>query len=52
LGDSGLRLYMGRRRVGRYRIMQHRWEIQRPFHLFVDEAALPDPAAGARSEGG
>jgi hypothetical protein len=50
LGDSGLRLYMGKHLVGRYRIMQHYWEIQRPFHLFVDEAALPDPEAGARSK--
>jgi hypothetical protein len=52
LGHSGPRLYIGKRLVGRYRIMQHHWQIQRPFHLFVDEAALPDPAAGARSEGG
>lgn len=43
LGVSGLRLYMGERLVGRYRMMEHCWEIQRPFHLFVDVAELPDP---------
>jgi hypothetical protein len=34
-------LWIGERRVGHYDPRQQRWEIQRPFHLVVDERALP-----------
>lgn len=42
---EGNRLYfdlrLGRRLVGSYDPQQQRWEIRRPFHLLVDESALP-----------
>jgi len=34
-------LWIGSRRVGNYDPQQQRWEIQRPFHLLLDERALP-----------
>ncbi len=34
-------LWIGGRRVGNYDPQQQRWDIQRPFHLLVDERALP-----------
>jgi len=34
-------LWMGQRRVGNYDPQRQRWDIQRPFHLLVDERALP-----------
>jgi len=39
-------LWMGQRRVGNYDPQRQRWDIQRPFHLLVDERALP----GSRAE--
>ena len=38
-------LWIGRRRVGSYDPKGQRWEIQRPFHLLVDEGALPGATA-------
>jgi hypothetical protein len=34
-------LWIGQRMVGHYDPQQQQWEIQRPFHLLVDEGALP-----------
>jgi signal peptidase len=34
-------LLAGRRVVGRYNHSRRRWDIKRPFKLFVDEASLP-----------
>jgi len=42
LGDSSPRLYLGEHLVGRYCPMTRRWEIRRPWHLFIDADALPD----------
>ncbi|MBU0492288.1 MAG: hypothetical protein KKA73_05640 [Chloroflexi bacterium] len=42
-------LWIGRRMVGSYDHQQQRWEIQRPFHLFVDEGALPGAVAGSEA---
>jgi hypothetical protein len=39
-------LWIGRRMVGSFDPRQQRWEIRRPFHLLVDEAALPGGTAG------
>jgi hypothetical protein len=36
-----LDLWMGQRRVGNYDPQKQRGDIQRPFHLLVDERALP-----------
>lgn len=45
---AGNRLYIdlriGRRVVGNYDPQQQRWQIQRPFHLLVDERTLPGVA--------
>ncbi len=40
------KLMVGGRVVGQYDIQQQEWHIDRPFRLFVDEAALPAPEAG------
>ena len=34
-------LLLGKRRIGYFNPQQQCWEIQRPFHLLVDEAGLP-----------
>ncbi len=34
-------LLLGQRVIGRYDDYRHQWQIQRPFHLFVDGRALP-----------
>ena len=34
-------LWIGGRRVGNYDPQQQRWDIQRPFHLLVNERTLP-----------
>lgn len=36
------RLFLGNRDVGRYSTSLGRWEIRRPFRLFVNEASLPE----------
>jgi hypothetical protein len=41
-GQVKLQLLVGRRVVGRYDGRRCQWNIQFPFRLFVDEAALPD----------
>ena len=41
-GGTELQLMMGRRMIGRRRAGGSRWEISRPFDLFVDEGLLPD----------
>ena len=40
-GRDRFQLLLGRRIIGRYDDYRHRWQIQRPFHLFVDRRALP-----------
>lgn len=40
-GDARLTLIMGKRVIGRRLPGQARWEIRRPFRLFVDERGLP-----------
>ncbi|MFC1830354.1 hypothetical protein ACFL0O_12190 [Thermodesulfobacteriota bacterium] len=40
-GHNHTRLLLGERVVGRYNIRHGRWQIQRPFRLFVDETSLP-----------
>ncbi|MHB8910467.1 MAG: SynChlorMet cassette protein ScmC [Syntrophales bacterium] len=40
-GREQLQLLLGRRIIGRYDDHKHQWQIQRPFHLFVDGSALP-----------
>jgi len=42
-----LKLLMGSRTVGHYDHRFSRWCIRRPFRLFVDEQALPDPESKA-----
>jgi signal peptidase I len=44
-GQDQLRLLLGRRVIGRYDARQRQWEIQRPFRLLLNEAALPGPQA-------
>lgn len=44
-------LCVGQRRVGHYDPQQQAWDIQRPFHLLVDEATLPGNAR-RKDEGG
>jgi hypothetical protein len=39
-------LWVGKRVVGHYDPWQQHWEIQRPFHLVVDEGTLPGAATG------
>ena len=40
-GRDQFQLLLGRRIIGRYDERRHQWQIQRPFHLFVDGGALP-----------
>lgn len=40
-GRDQLQLLLGQRLIGRYDNNRHQWQIQRPFHLFVDGRALP-----------
>ena len=40
-GRDQFQLLLGRRIIGRYDDHRHQWQIQRPFHLFVDGRALP-----------
>ncbi len=40
-----LQLLMGRRVIGRWLPGRTRWQIRRPFRLFVDEESLPDNKA-------
>ncbi len=40
-GRHQVQLLMGQRIIGRYDDQRHQWQIQRPFHLFVDGRALP-----------
>lgn len=40
-GGDQFHLLLGRRVIGRYDDCGRRWQIQRPFHLFVDGRALP-----------
>jgi signal peptidase len=40
-GRSHLRLMLGHRIAGSYDARQRRWDIRRPFRLFVDEQGLP-----------
>ena len=44
---AALKLLMGSRTVGHYDYRISRWRIRRPFRLFVDEQALPDPKSKA-----
>jgi hypothetical protein len=39
-------LWIGGRRVGNYDPQKQRWDIQRPFHLLVDERTLPGGSEG------
>jgi SynChlorMet cassette protein ScmC len=41
LGREQFQLLLGKRIIGRYDERRHQWQIQRPFHLFVDKWALP-----------
>ena len=41
-GGAELQLLLGSRVVGKWMPRKRQWRIQRPFRLFVDEAALPD----------
>jgi SynChlorMet cassette protein ScmC len=40
-GREQFQLLLGKRIIGRYDERRHQWQIQRPFHLFVDKGALP-----------
>ncbi len=40
-GRDHFQLLLGQRIIGRYDNYKHQWQIQRPFHLFVDGQALP-----------
>lgn len=40
-GRDQSQLLLGRRIIGRYDNLRQQWQIQRPFHLFVDGRALP-----------
>ena len=40
-GRDQFQLLLGQRIIGRYDDYVERWQIQRPFHLFVDGRALP-----------
>jgi hypothetical protein len=40
-GRDQFQLLLGQRVIGRYDDQSHRWNIQRPFQLFVDRRALP-----------
>jgi SynChlorMet cassette protein ScmC len=40
-GRDQFQLLLGQRIIGRYDDHKHQWQIQRPFHLFVDGRALP-----------
>jgi SynChlorMet cassette protein ScmC len=40
-GRDQFQLLLGQRIIGRYDERRHQWQIQRPFHLFVDGGALP-----------
>jgi hypothetical protein len=40
-GQDQVRLLLGRHSIGRYDDQKRRWQIERPFRLFVDERALP-----------
>jgi hypothetical protein len=40
-GREQFQLLLGKRIIGRYDDQRHRWQIQRPFRLFVDDRALP-----------
>jgi hypothetical protein len=40
-GREQFQLLLGQRIIGRYDERRHQWQIQRPFHLFVDGGALP-----------
>ncbi len=40
-GRDQFQLLLGHRIIGRYDDHRHQWQIQRPFHLFVDGRALP-----------
>jgi SynChlorMet cassette protein ScmC len=40
-GRDQFQLLLGQRSIGRYDDLRHQWQIQRPFHLFVDGRALP-----------
>ena len=39
-GQDQFQLLLGRHIIGRYDNQRHQWQIQRPFHLFVDGRAL------------
>jgi len=41
-GGKELYLLLGQRAVGRWLPGKDRWQIRRPFRLFVDEASLPE----------
>ena len=40
-GQDQLKLLMGQRVIGQYNDQWHKWQIQRPFQLFVDGRVLP-----------
>jgi hypothetical protein len=40
-GRDQFQLLLRHRIIGRYDDLKRQWQIQRPFHLFVDERALP-----------
>ncbi len=40
-GREQFQLLLGQRIIGRYDERRHQWQIQRPFHLFVDGGVLP-----------
>jgi SynChlorMet cassette protein ScmC len=48
-GQDQFQLLLGQRIIGRYDERRHQWQIQRPFHLFVDGGALPGQKDGSRS---
>jgi signal peptidase len=39
-----VRVVWGQLVIGRYDTQNHRWQIRRPFRVFVDERALPQPS--------
>jgi SynChlorMet cassette protein ScmC len=50
-GRDQFQLLLGQRIIGRYDDRRHQWQIQRPFHLFVDGRALPKQQDRDRSNG-
>ncbi len=47
-GRDQFQLLLGRRLIGQYDECRNQWQIQRPFHMFVDVNALPGQQHGNR----